>query len=50
MNIFDDDYERNNQKPNHCDDQEDEIEASLEQNTSKEELDLGKCHGIFAAY
>ena len=34
----------------HCHGQEDEIGASLEQNTNKEDLDLGKCQDIFAAY
>lgn len=50
MNIFDDDHERNNQGASHCHDREDEIGASQEQNTDKEEFDLGKCQGIFATY
>ena len=48
--IFDD-HERNNKEAGHCHDcREDEIGASQEQNTNKEEFDLGKCQGIFAAY
>ena len=43
MNIFDDDCERNYQKADHCHDWEDEIGASLEQNTNKQELDFGRC-------
>ena len=44
MNIFDD-HERNNQEAGHYHDRE-EIGASREQNTNKEDFDFGKCQGI----
>ena len=45
MNIFDD-HERNNQEAGHYHDRKEEIGASREQNTNKEDFDFGKCQGI----
>ena len=49
MNIFDD-HERNNQEAGHCHDREDEIGASQEQNSNKEDFDFGKCQEIAIYY